>query len=289
MQLTERLGVPRRKPRERSAGLVEVLVDDDAGAVAKRRALLDWRLDIRKAETVKFQVADQRRMAESHKEVGVQVEAIARQSRLFRGATATDVGVSFDHRDFQTGSCQIGRKRESVVSGSDDDTIEFFHWLSPARPQTLLHESTLDHGVDTFVAVDELCHAQVAGKAAEDVGLFRAPALHFDQPAYHVAQRLPGGIIEIRIEAHRDVVRGGHRSRHVELLVLVQHELEGAGQASFERGQADLAVALHGVSVAGGEVWTGHGNGQVEGGIDAKLLVVLLPPNSRGSTELQGP
>src|SRR5262245_44640664 len=82
MQLTERLGVPRRKPRERSAGLVEVLVDDDAGAVAKRRALLDWRDDIRKAETVKCQVADQRRMEKSDKEVGVQVEAIARQSRL---------------------------------------------------------------------------------------------------------------------------------------------------------------------------------------------------------------
>jgi hypothetical protein len=44
-----------------------------------------------------------------------------------RGATATDVGVSFDDRDFQTGPCQISRKRESIVSGSDDDTIEFFH------------------------------------------------------------------------------------------------------------------------------------------------------------------
>jgi hypothetical protein len=81
------------------------------------------------AETVKFQVADQRRMAGSHEEVGVQVEAIARQSRLFRGATATDVGVSFDDRDFQTGSCQIGRKRQSVVSGSDDNAIEFLHSL----------------------------------------------------------------------------------------------------------------------------------------------------------------
>src|SRR5207247_3462640 len=84
-----------------------------------------------KAETIEFQVADQRRMAQSHKEVGVQVEAIARQSRLLRGATATDVGVSFDDRDFQAGACQISRKRESVVSGSNDDTIEFFHSLLP--------------------------------------------------------------------------------------------------------------------------------------------------------------
>src|SRR5262249_25098182 len=59
--------------------------------------------------------------------------------------------------------CQIGRKRESVVSGSDDDTIELFHSLLPTTASTLLHEPTLDHGVDAFVAVDELRHAQVAG------------------------------------------------------------------------------------------------------------------------------
>jgi hypothetical protein len=41
MQLTERLGVTRRESRKRSAGLVKVLLNDDAGAVAERRALLD--------------------------------------------------------------------------------------------------------------------------------------------------------------------------------------------------------------------------------------------------------
>ena len=90
-------------------------------------------------------------MTQSHEEVRVQVKAIARQRKLFRGATATNVGVSFDDRDFQTGPCQIGRKRESVVSGSDDDTIELFHSLRPATASTLLHEPTLDHGVDAFV------------------------------------------------------------------------------------------------------------------------------------------
>src|SRR5262245_9726370 len=102
-------------------------------------------------------------MAQSHEEVGVQVEAIAWQGRLFRRATATDAGVSFDDRDFQPGPCQIGGKRESVVPGSDDDTIELFHSLLPITASTLLHEHTLDHGVDAFVAVDELRHAQIAG------------------------------------------------------------------------------------------------------------------------------
>ena len=90
-------------------------------------------------------------MAQPHEEIGVQVEAIARQDGLFRRATATDAWVSFDDRDFQTGPRQIGRKRESVVSGSDDDTIELFHSLLPTTASTLLHEPTLDHGVDAFV------------------------------------------------------------------------------------------------------------------------------------------
>src|SRR5262245_54144849 len=102
-------------------------------------------------------------MAQRKEEVGVQVEAIAREDGLLCRATATDAGVSFDDRDFQTGPCQIGRKRESVVSGSDDDTIELFHSLLPTTPSTLLHEPTLDHGVAAFVAVDELRHAHVAG------------------------------------------------------------------------------------------------------------------------------
>jgi hypothetical protein len=84
-------------------------------------------------------------MAQSHEEVRVQVKAIARQRRLFRGATATNVGVSFDDRDFQTGPCQIRRKRESVVSGSDDDAIELFHSFVPFTGSTLLHEPTFDH------------------------------------------------------------------------------------------------------------------------------------------------
>src|SRR5262245_36074980 len=120
--------------------------------VPSRNAAPCWIGGSIEAETVEFQVADQRRMAQPHEEVGVQVEAIARQSRLLRRATATGARVSFGDRDFQTGPRQIGRKRESVVAGSDDDTIELFHSLLPITTSTLLHEPTLDHGVDAFVA-----------------------------------------------------------------------------------------------------------------------------------------
>ena len=70
-------------------------------------------------------------MTQPHEEVRVQVEAIARQCNLFGGAAAANVGVSFDDRDFQTCPRQVGRKREPVVSGSDDDSIESCHSLLP--------------------------------------------------------------------------------------------------------------------------------------------------------------
>src|SRR5262249_8685647 len=70
-------------------------------------------------------------MAQPHEKVGVQVEAIARQSRLFRGATAANVGVSFDYRDFQASPRQVGREREPVGSSSDDASTESRHSLVP--------------------------------------------------------------------------------------------------------------------------------------------------------------
>src|SRR6516164_118173 len=74
---------------------------------------------------------DQWRVAQPHEEIGVQVEAIAQQRRLPRGAAAADLAIALDHRDFQAGARQIGRKGEPVVSGSDDDAIESRHCLLP--------------------------------------------------------------------------------------------------------------------------------------------------------------
>src|SRR5262249_55453318 len=70
-------------------------------------------------------------MAQPHEEVGVQVEAIARQCSFFGGAAAANVRVSFDDRDFQARPRQVGRKREPVVSCSNDDSIESCHSLLP--------------------------------------------------------------------------------------------------------------------------------------------------------------
>ena len=129
MQLAERLGVPSREAGQRPAGFLEILVEDDAGAVAECRSLLNERLDEGEAEPMQLEVADQRRMAQPHEEVGMQVEAISRQGRLVGRAAAADARVAFDHADLEAGPRQIGRKREPVVTGSDDDAVVTVHLL----------------------------------------------------------------------------------------------------------------------------------------------------------------
>src|SRR5215813_7743595 len=89
-------------------------------------------------------------MAQPHEKVGVQIEAIARQGRLFGGATAANVGVSFDDRDFQACPRQVGREREPVVSSSDDDSIESRHSLLPGSSAIQL---SLNGNPDPFARI----------------------------------------------------------------------------------------------------------------------------------------
>src|SRR5215831_15405856 len=102
-------------------------------------------------------------MAQSHEKVGVQVEAIARQCSFFGGAAAANVGVSFDDRDFQACPRQVGRKREPVVSRSNNDSIESRHSLLPGssgirlspndKPYSIRSESVLG----THLAACSIC------------------------------------------------------------------------------------------------------------------------------------
>ena len=131
MERPKRLGIPLRETAERCAGGFQVLVDDHAGAVAERGRLLHRRLDIGKSEAIELQVAQQRRMAKPHEEIGMQIEAIAGERGLGRRAAAADPGVSLDHRDLEASARQIGRQRQSVVPGPDDDTVVGLHALLP--------------------------------------------------------------------------------------------------------------------------------------------------------------
>ena len=129
----EGLGVLLRKAGERRAGLVEILVDDDAGAVAEDRRLLHRRLDIREAETMKLEIIQQRAEPHPHEEIGVQIELEPGENALFGARAAADPAVALEHGDTQTGAGKIGGERQAVVTGSDNDAVEIRHG-APARP-----------------------------------------------------------------------------------------------------------------------------------------------------------
>ena len=131
MERPKGLGVPLGEAAERCAGRVQVLVDDHAGAVAERGRLLHRRLDVGKSEAIELQVAQQRRMAKPHEEIGMQIEAIAGQGGLGGRAAAADPRVPLDHRDLQAGARQIGRQGQAVVPGPDHDTVVGLHAFLP--------------------------------------------------------------------------------------------------------------------------------------------------------------
>ena len=66
----------------------------------------------------------------------------------------------------------------------------------------------------------------------------------------HLAHRLLGGVVEVFVKAD------GHQmglilgKREIDLHVLAHGQPERAGQADFQRGDADLAVTLHAMAVA---------------------------------------
>ena len=150
MQLAEGLRVAPGEARQGAAGGVDILVDHDAGAVAKRRRLLHRRLDIGVAEPIELEVVHQGRVAEAHEEIGMEVEAIAGQRRLFGAGAAAELAVALDHADAQAGTRQIGCEREAVVACADDQAIVTRHarprWTvgrAAARPSSPVHPGSL--------------------------------------------------------------------------------------------------------------------------------------------------
>jgi hypothetical protein len=94
---------------------------------AKGNALLHRRLDIGKAVAIKLEILDQRAMAHAHVEIGVQIEPEAGKPVAVGAAAAADDGAALEHRDFHSGTREVSSKRQPVVTGADDNTIETRH------------------------------------------------------------------------------------------------------------------------------------------------------------------
>ena len=72
-----------------------------------------------------------------------------------------------------------------------------------------------------FDVVHRLRHMQIARKAAHGIGFVLMDAGHADDPVDHFLKRLTGGIVEIGVEAERDVVGCGLRPRHLPAEIFV--------------------------------------------------------------------
>src|ERR1700691_5892115 len=111
--------------------------------------------------------------------------------------------------------------------------------------------------MDSLVEVHHLRDAQVGGQRAKRVGILTGNAGMLADKRDHVAQRLFDGVVEILVKTHGDPGVRLLGARRRQLHVLAHMELEGAGERRLNRGQANLAVALYAMAVAGREQGAG--------------------------------
>ena len=147
----------------------------------------------------------------------------------------------------------------------------------PARRQN--SSPFLQHPVHALLAVDRLGHAEVHGQRAELVGVGRREVGAGADEGDHLAQRLLHREVEILVQAHGDEVglrlgAGELQHRILGAAALHQRQAEMPGQADLQRVDADLAVALHAMAVAGGEQRALVEHGQEQRGALGQFLVV---------------
>ena len=138
------------------------------------------------------------------------------------------------------------------------------------------------HDVDTALSINELGDVDVAGNGDEGVGVVAAHVREIGvlcgEKGDHVTDGHLGGGFEVFVEAHGDVLGwsfgAGPEEAGVAGLGLVDDELEGAGELSFERGDVDFAVALIGVAVAYFKERAFGVDGIVDGGAGDELFIV---------------
>ncbi len=140
-------------------------------------------------------------------------------------------------------------------------------------------------GVDAEVAVHDLRHAQVDDDRRERE---RVPAGEAELALHQLDHAVGGdlrGATEMLVEAEREPRAVDPRDRPLEPQVLAEVEGHLRFDGTLDRRPRDLAVALRGVAVAGGEECAVDGDRQEERGAGDELLAVdvAAPPARRAS------
>jgi len=82
------------------------------------------------------------------------------------------------------------------------------------------------HRVHAFRRIHDLRHVKVRGERAQHVGLVAGHLVFGDQKVHHLAGGQPGGLVEIGIESHRDVVGRRLGARPAQALSFSHAQLE---------------------------------------------------------------
>jgi len=138
--------------------------------------------------------------------------------------------------------------------------------------------------------VDDLGETEIHGDAAEHVGGFGGELPVLDKEIDHAGGSGAGGVEGVGCGLDdgpgADVLFGGPWSGFDEWTgeraVLVQREAEGGVGGAFDAIDADFAIALSGVGVAGGEESGWVEDGQVEGGSGAEIADVHVAAERAG-------
>jgi len=98
--------------------------------------------------------------------------------------------------------------------------------------------------------VHQLRDFEIDRHAGQSVSVLAAQLHFFHQEIDSFERADARRLREIRIQPHRDVMRGRFRARPIEMTVVVQNELEHTGQRSLHRRDIHFAAALAGVTIA---------------------------------------
>ena len=138
--------------------------------------------------------------------------------------------------------------------------------------------------MDANIAVHKLSYVDINRNAGQHIGLIAVKVLLLDKKVDHVAHRESRGLFEIRAEAHADVAGRCLRSRPEQMLILMNDELEGAGEKGLHRSDIDFAVSLPGVAVADFQQGALYVHRDEEPGARDEIFVIEVPGMHSGRT-----
>src|SRR5262245_64642953 len=85
-------------------------------------------------------------MAHAHVETGMQIEPEAGKDVRLGGAAAADAVVALEHGHAQAGARKVSGKRQAIVTGADDNSVELGHLQPPfPRKREIQRKVTLEY------------------------------------------------------------------------------------------------------------------------------------------------